>query len=83
MKYPMYIVYVLQDSNGRFYKGFTSNLPRRLVEHQSGKTRTTARMENLKVVWQEQYPTVAEARKREKYFKSAAGRKYLQKHLGG
>jgi len=40
-------------------------------------------MENLKVVWQEQYPTVAEARKREKYFKSAAGRKYLQKHLGG
>ena len=77
-----YTAYVLQDDNGKFYKGCTNNLERRLREHCSGKTITTSRMRKLRVVYAEQYATIAEARKRELYFKTAAGRRFIKKILG-
>jgi putative endonuclease len=33
----MYCIYILQCSDGTFYTGITSNLDKRLMEHQSGK----------------------------------------------
>jgi putative endonuclease len=77
----MYIVYVLEDASGRLYKGMTNNLDRRLAEHIAGGTRTTRRMDGLKVVYQERHATSGEARRRELYLKSAAGRRYLKKKL--
>ena len=38
-------------------------------------------MKNVKIIHQETFTTVEEARKREIYFKTAAGRKYLKKVL--
>jgi len=77
----MYSVYVLSDMQGRFYKGVTNNLPRRLKEHRSGHTQTTARMKDLEVVYEEKYDTFEKARSRELYLKSAAGRRFLKKAL--
>ncbi|MDE2001406.1 MAG: GIY-YIG nuclease family protein [Patescibacteria group bacterium] len=77
----MYTVYVLRDSQNKLYKGLTSNLDRRLKEHRSGHTRTTAKMKDLKVVYTESCQTFVEARKRELYLKSAAGRRYLKKTI--
>jgi len=77
----MYIVYVLKSSDGKFYKGVTNNLDRRLKEHLSGHTTTTSRMNELKVVYTEQYDNFKEARKREVYFKSAAGRRFLKNKI--
>lgn len=74
----MYTVYVIQDQNGTFYKGMTGDLERRLKEHRAGKTRTTSMMTGLEVVYTEQFETSLEARAREKYFKSAAGRRFLK-----
>jgi len=74
----MFVVYVLKDERGDLYKGMTNNLKRRLREHISGHTKTTKRMKNLKLVYNEEYSTFVEARKRELYFKSAAGRRYLK-----
>ena len=74
----MYTVYVLKDKNGKLYKGVTNNLTRRLKEHYSGHTITTKRMVSFQVVYQEQYATFDEARNREKYFKTAAGRRFLK-----
>ena len=74
----MYTAYVLQDDHGKLYKGLTNNLERRLREHKSGHTITTSRMSGLKVVYQEIFQTFIEARSREKYFKTAAGRKFLK-----
>ena len=79
----MYTVYVLQDSNNKFYKGMTNNLFRRLQEHKRGKTITTSKMDNLKVVYVEKFNTFEEARKRELYFKTAAGRKFLKNKIKG
>lgn len=51
-------------------------------EHKCGKTRTTSRMSDLEVVYTEEYLNFADARKRELYFKSAVGRRFLKKILG-
>jgi putative endonuclease len=75
----MFTVYVLKDKNNNFYKGMTNNLTRRLAEHKRGKTQTTRKMEEFTVVYTEEYNTMVEARKRELYLKSAAGRRFLKK----
>lgn len=77
----MFTVYVLKDKNGKLYKGLTNNLIRRFAEHKLGKTATTSRMKDLKIIYNENYDNFEEARKRELYFKSAAGRKFLKKKL--
>jgi len=78
----MYTVYVIEDDRRRRYKGLTNKLPRRLVEHYKGKTKTTRRMKGIRLVYKEEYLTFIQAKKREKYLKSAAGRRYLKKILG-
>ena len=78
----MFTVYVLKDSENKFYKGVTNDLDRRLKEHISGQTRTTARMSGLEVTYTEIYDTFIEARKREVYLKTATGRRFLTKILG-
>ena len=77
-----YTVYVLEDSKGKVYKGVTNDLKRRLREHRSKHTKTTSRMEGINVVYIENFDTFEVARKRELYFKSAAGRRFLKKYLG-
>jgi putative endonuclease len=77
----MYVVYVLQDNKGKYYKGFTNNLARRFSEHKSGQTKSTHKMCDLKIVYTEEYKTLLEARNREVYFKTAAGRRFLKKVL--
>lgn len=76
-----YTAYILKDKNGRVYKGVTNCLERRLKEHKSGHTPTTSRMEDVTVVYSEEYDTFVEARGRELYFKSAAGRRFLKGKL--
>ena len=77
----MFTTYVLRDKNGKFYKGVTGDLNRRLKEHRKGDTKTTKRMESLSVFYTEKFETFAEARARELYLKSAAGRRFL-KNMG-
>jgi len=77
-----YIVYILRDTRGKLYKGVTSDLARRLREHRGGHTRTTSRMTEFSVAYTEEFDTFDDARKRELYLKSAAGRRFLHKKLG-
>lgn len=83
MRITMYTVYVLKDKNGKLYKGMTNNLARRLSEHRSGHTITTARMTDLQVIYEEKFESKSEARKREIYFKTAAGRRFLKDKVLG
>jgi len=77
----MYTNYVLKDKDGKLYKGMTNNLNRRLLEHARGKTKTTRNMKNLELAYKEEYNSFEVARKREIYFKTAAGRNFLKKIL--
>ena len=77
-----FTVYVIRDRKKNLYKGVTNDLGRRLKEHARGKTKTTRFMDGQEVVYTEIYETFAQARRREVYLKSAAGRRYLKRILG-
>ena len=77
----MYSVYVLQSlKTKRFYTGQTTNIARRIEEHNKGKTRSTAKKGPYQLIHLEHYSTRAEAVKRERYLKTGKGREEL-KHL--
>ena len=78
----MWYVYVLKsESDGRFYVGSTSDLKRRVSEHQQGKCISTR---NRLPVELEAYIAVKDqetARNLEKYLKSGSGVATLRKRL--
>ncbi len=78
----MHYVYVLYSSTyDRAYIGMTVDYNLRLYEHNSGKTKSTKAFIPWVIVHLEEYATREEARDREKYLKSAAGRKWRKKHI--
>jgi putative endonuclease len=79
MAYFAYVIY--SDGYNRFYKGHCENLEERLKQHNHGHTASTKPFIPWKVVYYEEYQSRMEAVKREKYFKSAAGRRFLKKKI--
>ena len=76
----MFFVYVIKSRiDGRLYKGLTSDLERRILEHNRGRTRSTKSYMPWDLVYFEKYASRLAAREREKYFKSGAGRAFLEK----
>ena len=75
----MFYVYVIQNEKQKLYKGYTEDLQRRMAEHNSGRTKSTKGSGQWKLVYCEEYDTIEEAIKREKYFKTAAGRRFIKK----
>jgi len=72
-------VYVLQSqSKGRFYIGSTADLPRRLSEHARRHSPYTRRGGVWQRVYQEEYSTLAEARRREHQMKSWKSHRGIQ-----
>ena len=69
--------YVILGIKGFRYVGITSNLKDRIGRHNQGSNTSTRSYKPFTVVYKEQFPSYAEARKREKFFKSGAGRKFL------
>jgi putative endonuclease len=75
----MFYAYVLKsEKNGRHYYGSTNDLERRLEEHNSGHTRSLRFIRPLKIIYFEEFSTLIEARKREKFFKSGKGRQFIK-----
>ena len=75
-----YYVYIIRSKvDGTLYKGYTSDLDRRIREHNSGKTNYTSRKVPWELVYSEEYEVLEDALKREKYFKTAAGRRFIKK----
>ena len=70
-------VYILRsEKDGSFYVGMTSNLSLRLEYHNGGRVKSTKSRKPWVILHTEEYETREEARNREKYLKSAAGRRY-------
>jgi len=74
-----YFVYILKSElENSSYIGHTSNLDKRLIEHNSGKSLTTKRKKPWRLIYKEECLTRSEAVLREKYFKSIYGRMELK-----
>ena len=74
-------VYILQsETTSKRYVGYTSDLKRRLSEHNApvlGKRRYTRKQDGpWKMIHSEVYETRSEAMKRERFLKSGAGRRW-------
>ncbi len=62
----MYYVYVIQSEKDRStYIGYTSDLEKRIKEHNQGKTRSIKSKIPFKLVYFEEFESKTEARKRE------------------
>ena len=78
----MIYVYVLQSAADEgLYIGFTSDLKRRLSEHQAGKSFSTSYRRPWRLIYYEAYLEEADAAGRERFLKSGGGRRFLAKQL--
>jgi putative endonuclease len=79
----MYHVYILySQSHQKTYVGFTSDLEERLKSHNYySKKGWTIRYRPWIVIYTEMYNDKKSAMAREKYFKTGAGRDFIQKEI--
>ena len=74
-----YCVYVLQSERDLLlYHGFTTNIEKRIADHNAGKTISTAKRRPLKLVFCEFYLSKKDAMRREGYLKTSQGKRMLK-----
>ena len=78
----MFYAYVIRSlKNGTLYKGHCENIAVRLEQHNNGMTQSIKNNIPFEVIYFEEFATREEVIKRERYFKTAAGRRFLKKKL--
>ena len=78
----MFYIYVLKSQkDGRFYIGYTENLDKRILEHNTGKVKSTKYRIPFEIVYFEACRNQDDALYREKYLKSTYGHRYLDNRL--
>jgi len=79
----MYHTYILINKKGdKTYTGSTSKDPaRRLIEHNSGQVKSSRHYIPYEILHVEAFDSLLEARRKEKYYKSTAGRKKLSEFI--
>ena len=73
----IFFTYIIKsERDGKFYTGITTNLERRLQEHNSNESNTpsTKPRSEFKLIYYEAHKSRVEAREREKFWKSGYGR---------
>ena len=77
-----YYVYVLRSlADGQFYTGYTQDLRQRVQQHEAGAVRSTAKRLPVELIYYEACRTQSDATRREKYLKSAWGKRYIKSRL--
>jgi putative endonuclease len=77
-----YYVYVLQSSkDGNRHVGYTNNLRNRLEQHQAGQVPSTATRLPMQLVYYEGCLNQSDALEREKYLKTAWGKRYIKNRM--
>lgn len=75
-------VYVLRSlADGQFYVGLTRDLRSRLQLHNGGKVPSTSRRIPLELIYWEGCLNESDAAQREKYLKTAWGKRYIKGRL--
>ena len=76
----MYYLYILKSIKyKKSYVGISDNVNRRLKEHNAGKMFFTKRYKPWEIIYTENFSTLVDAQKREKYMKSGTGRRFMKK----
>ncbi|MFH1852141.1 MAG: GIY-YIG nuclease family protein [Candidatus Neomarinimicrobiota bacterium] len=76
----MYYVYVIESlSDGFRYTGMSEKPENRLKSHNAGKVKSTKHHTPFKLIYQQYVGSRSSAREREKYLKSSAGRRFIDR----
>jgi putative endonuclease len=76
-------VYILQSTNSsdKVYIGWTTDLPRRLEAHNSGKSPYTSKFRPWKIAFYAAFESRERAIRFERYLKSGSGITFRSRHL--
>jgi len=76
-------LYICSESlkDDKWYTGSTRNLKRRIEEHNNGRTQSTKNRVPFEIIYYEACLNEHDARIREKYLKTAWGKRYLKNRL--
>jgi len=78
-KNDVWYIYVLECDNGSLYKGFTTDIKQRYIQHISGKGANYTRVHKpINLLYYEVCNSEKEAVEREKYLKSGSAREILK-----
>ncbi len=78
-----YYTYVLKSNkDGKHYTGYTNDLKRRMLEHNSGLSIYTKYRGPFVIIYYEACLSEEKAKQREVYLKSGMGKRYLKNRLG-
>jgi putative endonuclease len=74
-----FFVYILQSEiDQSYYYGHSKDTEKRLLEHNSGKVRSTKSKQPWNIHYSEHFETKSDAYKSELFFKTVEGYKYLK-----
>ena len=76
-----YVYILLNEAKARTYTGVADDVDKRLVEHNSGKVKSSRSYRPYKIIHTESFETLKEARQKEKFYKSTTGRRRLKEML--
>lgn len=78
----MFYIYVLESiEKGNFYTGFTSDLKKRVEEHNNGSNFSTKHGMPWRVIYYEACVNKQDAVRREKYLKTSQGMRLMKRRL--
>jgi len=76
-----YTYVLLSERDKKFYTGFTKNLKLRFEQHKKGQVESTRNRRPLILIYYEACLDRNDALKREKYFKTYNGKRFLKGRL--
>ena len=75
---PFFVYIIYSRSIDRYYVGYTIDLEKRLVEHNSGISSFTSKASDWTLKYSESYPDRESVMIREKEIKNKKSRKYIE-----
>ncbi len=77
----IYLYVIKSEVNGDLYVGICKNVDSRLKDHSVGKNRYTKGLRPWMLMFVEEYNNWADARVKEKYYKSGVGKEELKNKI--
>lgn len=80
---PFYTYVLYSSEHNKIYIGQSSDLQKRLFEHNTGMSKYTKRYLPWEIIFKEEFDSRSEAMKREKELKSQKGREFIWNLING
>jgi putative endonuclease len=74
-------VYILLLANRQLYAGYTTDLERRIPEHEVGMVASTRHRRPVRLLHVERYELESDARRRERFLKTTEGKRLLRQQI--